>query len=235
MTSSSTEAAIVRGLEGSAVCTPGLGGDLRRGTWTRMGGSTVLGDAVTEATLTGVAESVRAAARAQGYAVGWAEGRRAAEESARADAERAADRRAEADAQRAVEHDRAVAALRAAAQRLDERAGEVCAAVEARALEIALTLAEAVVGREVALGDSADAVRRALSLVPAGATVTVRLHPLDRAGLDTSALAEPGSHCLTLRDDPAMTRGDAVAETETGVVDAGVAAALDRVREVLAP
>ena len=49
--------------------------ELRSGDWTRLGGATVLGDAVTERTLSSLAESTRAAARAQGYAEGWAQGR----------------------------------------------------------------------------------------------------------------------------------------------------------------
>ncbi len=39
---------------------------------------------------------------------------------------------------------------------------------------------------------------------------------------------------VTFVADPALRRGDAVVETEHGVVDAGVGAALARVREVLA-
>jgi flagellar assembly protein FliH len=66
--------------------------------------------------------------------------------------------------------------------------------------------------------------------VPPAAAVTVRLHPEDRALLDLTVLA---GRPVSLVDDPALTRGDAVVETETGVVDATVGAALDRVREVL--
>ena len=52
--------------------------DLRTGVWTRLGDSAVLGDPVTEAALDGLAERTHSAARAQGYAVGWAEGRQEA-------------------------------------------------------------------------------------------------------------------------------------------------------------
>ena len=46
--------------------------ELRVGNWTRLGGSTVLGDQVTESMLDVLAERTRDAARAQGYATGWA-------------------------------------------------------------------------------------------------------------------------------------------------------------------
>ncbi len=89
-------------------------------------------------------------------------------------------------------------------------------------------------GREVALAaePAADAMRRALALLPAAGAVTVRLHPQDRAGLDLSSF---GDYAVRLVDDPALNRGDAVVETDTGIVDATVGAALTRVREVLAP
>src|SRR4051794_29241221 len=71
--------------------------ELRTGVWTRFGDSNVLGDAVTEETLSTLAESTRTAARSQGYAVGWAEGQRAAREQARIEAEEAALVRREAE------------------------------------------------------------------------------------------------------------------------------------------
>ncbi len=73
--SSSTD--LLRGQEAadaSALPTP----ELRDGSWTRFGNGTVLGDAVTEQVLAGLATNARRAASAQGYAVGWADGRREA-------------------------------------------------------------------------------------------------------------------------------------------------------------
>lgn len=234
MTSSSTDPAVVRDVEFTTVRATALDIDLRAGNWTRLGGSSVLGDSVTEAALHGLAESARAAARAQGYAVGWSEGRRAGEEHARAQAEAEMRDRSAEHARQAAEHEHAVAALRLAVQRLHGTVVEISAAVEAQTVDVALQLAEAVVGREVALADdpAADAMRRALALMPADTTVTVRLQPQDRAGLDPSEFAEYG---VRLVDDTSLGRGDAVVETDTTVVDATVTAALARVREVLAP
>lgn len=239
MTSSSTEPAVVRDLTGTTVRAPRPAGDLRSGTWTRLGGNSVLGDKVTESLLQGVAEETRAAARAQGYAVGWSEGRRAGEAQARTEAERAAQERLVVQANHDAEHQQAVAALRRAARQLQDTLAQVSAAVEGHAVGTALELAEAVLGREVALATdpALDAVRRALALMPAQHVVTLRLHPLDLGTLDAAALTElteASGHTVRLVDDASLGRGDAVAESDTCVVDASVDAALGRVREVLA-
>src|SRR3712207_5437512 len=91
MTNSSSEAALP---------TP----ELRTGSWTRLGSSSVLGDAVTEHTLSGLAEQAQAAARAQGYATGWAQGRRAAEARAEEESRQVAAERLLEDQRRADEH-----------------------------------------------------------------------------------------------------------------------------------
>ncbi|MCW2818177.1 MAG: hypothetical protein JWR42_964, partial [Marmoricola sp.] len=77
MTTSSSEARVIRAVDlvsAPALRTP----ELRTGSWTRLGDASVLGDVVTEATLSTLAEQARAAGQSQGYAVGWASGRREA-------------------------------------------------------------------------------------------------------------------------------------------------------------
>lgn len=231
MTSTSTDGVVVKGLpsrddEGCAQH------DLRTGTWTRLGSTGVLGDAVTERVLDGLAERSHQAARAQGYAQGWAEGRRLAlaqaAEAAEADrAAREADRRT-----RHAEQSALLAALDSALAQLATRTAEAVAEVAGDAVELALTLAEAVVGRELAtaVDPGADALRRALRVIDPAVTTTVRLHPADRATLDPQLLA---GRDVVLVDDPGLARGDAVAETPETLVDATIGAALERVREVL--
>lgn len=234
MKSSSPESRVVPQVESVAVTSAQLGGDLRTGRWTRLGAATVLGDTVTEKLLGDLAERSQKAARTQGYAQGWGEGRRAGEARAAAEAGHAAQQQGVAEAQRQREHGLAVQALEAAAHELRARLGEACAAVEDRAVEAALELTEAVVGREVALATdpAADAVRRVLSILPHDVrTFTVRLHPADAAGLDPALLEGYGT---TILADPGVARGDAVAETDTMVLDASIDVALGRVREVLA-
>jgi flagellar assembly protein FliH len=232
MTSTSSDRVVLRGLPADEA-DPSTGRtELRAGTWTRLGNGSVLGDAVTEATLSTLAERTREAARAQGYAAGWAQARRTFLEQARAEAaERAARLQAE-DARAAAEREAATIALGAAVTACQGQVEEVMAALAERAVALALEIAEAVIGREVATAadPGGDALRRALAEVPPMVALTVRLHPDDRARLDAALL---GDRPVRFADDPSLSRGDAVVETDTGVVDATLGAALARVREVL--
>jgi flagellar assembly protein FliH len=209
-----------------------MGTELRTGVWTRLAGGSVLGDGVTESVLAKLADQASASAQAQGYAVGWSQGQKAAEARAREEATVVAARRAEEDAVRAEEHRIAVAALHEAAARLTATTAQVCASVESQAVDIALQVTETLVGRElaVAVDPGADAVRRALSLLPGEPLVTVRLNPADVPSDAVATLAAAGA---TIVADPTLARGDAIAEAADFVVDASVASALQRVREVL--
>ena len=88
-------------------------------------------------------------------------------------------------------------------------------------------------GREVATAadPGADALRRAMALVDAQVAVTVRMNPEDRSTLDPAA---SDSRTVMVVDDPSLSRGDAVVETDDTVVDATIESAMERVREVLA-
>lgn len=206
---------------------------LGTGQWTRLGSPGVLGDTVTESVLGGLAERARNAASAQGYAQGWAAGRRAGEARVRADAEQDAQRRAEVGMRRERDHEAALRALESASAHLRDRLDEACAAVESHAVEVALRIAEAVLGRELAVAadPGEDAVRRLLAVLPADVTTfTLRMNPADLTVLDRELLT---GHAVTVVADPTVARGDAVAETDTSVIDASVGAALTRVREAL--
>jgi flagellar assembly protein FliH len=211
----------------------GPGRELRTGGWTRLGSSSVLGDQVTEHALAALAADTRAAARAQGYATGWAEGRRAAEERAAVQEQQVADQHRAEEQRREAEHRAAVQALLRAAAELDQALAAACARVESHAVEIAVGLTEELLGRELAVAETPglDAVRRALALVPGEPVVRIRVgaeearHPL-LADLAGSA---------TVVADPTLGRGDVLVETEAGVVDARVSGAIERVREVLLP
>ena len=124
-------------------------------------------------------------------------------------------------------------ALEAATTRLDDLLAEALQGLAGEFVELAMGVAEAILGREVATAadPGADAVRRALGQVASGITVRVRLNPADRAVLDPELFAD--AH-LSVVEDASVARGDAIAETEEHLVDATVSAALARVREVLA-
>ena len=230
--STSSEGVVLRDLPVDAVTTAYTSTDLRPALWTRFGSDSIRGDRVTEGTLHGLAEQSRLAGRAQGFAAGWAEGRRGS---------RAETEDTHAEQVRALEEQgrRILAAQQAATAALEQAHSRVEASTHAlherlsdQAVELALQIAEAVLGRELLAVDdpAADAVRRALTSVPVDVQVTVRLHPADRAGLDPSVLA---GRTVTVVADPSLSRGDALVETESGTVDAGVGTALARVREVL--
>lgn len=233
MTSMSFDPVVLRDVPAERLRARPAAGDLRTGRWTRFGSSAVLGDEATEAALGSVVDAADSAARAQGYAMGWAEGRRAALAHAEADREERARAHDAVHARAVDEVARTADGLVRAADRLHAESSAHRDALAATAVDLALQVAEAVLGRElqIAADPGRDALRRALAAVPEPGPVTVRLNPDDLAALGPDALEGR----VTVRADPTLARGDAVAETDTCSVDATVAAALARVREVLLP
>jgi flagellar assembly protein FliH len=204
--------------------------ELRTGSWTRLGSTTVLGDAVTEHTLAGLVEEAQAAAKAQGYSRGWAEGRRAAEEQAAQQRAAVLAEQQRAEQAREAEHRAAVAGLVAAAGRLDQSLALTCRQVEDQALELAARLTEALVGHEVAVAENPglDAVRRGLALAQGEPVLRVRVRPEDR-GPALAAL----SGATAVVPDPTLGRGDVLLDTAEGVIDARISTAVARVVELL--
>lgn len=182
-----------------------------------------------------LAAVARQDARAEGYAVGWAQGRRAAEEAAQREALLAEAERAEYAARAATELTCALRALSVAAQALEARAVAPAEALSAEIVAGAFELAQALLDRELTLATDPglDAIRRALALAPENRPVTARLHPDDasvaRSGL---AAADLGRDVLIVAD-PTIERGGAVVDCDATRVDAQLGPALDRVREVL--
>ncbi|MEN3361795.1 MAG: flagellar assembly protein FliH [Mycobacteriales bacterium] len=143
----------------------------------------------------GLVAGARASAHAQGYAAGWAEGKRQA-----ADDTRAATERAEAFAQRAAADwsgllEQAVTAIGTAARGLEQRAAAPAADAEELLIRAAFTLAEALVGHDLAASKSPgeDAMQRALALAPLDRPVRVRLHPAAYAMITTGINKDPGA------------------------------------------
>ncbi|MEQ6901950.1 FliH/SctL family protein [Nocardioides sp. YIM 152588] len=204
--------------------------ELRRGSWTRLGGSSVLGDELTESLLGGLADQARDAATAQGYAVGWAQGRReaaaeAAEQARLVDADRAAE-----DARREAEHRVAVEALATAAAEVRGVLAGLAADLEAQGTELAWALVEELLGHQIRAEAGADVVRRVLAVLPEEPLATVRLHP-DVVGI--AAAAELADRGLTVRTDRGLAPGDAVVECDGSVVDLRLDRARERVRRAL--
>lgn len=192
-------------------------------------------DPMQRAALDALSTTARAAAQAEGYARGWAEGRRSADAAAALEAEAVAAAIAATESAAAASLASALSALSLAAASLEARAvvpaSELSAAVVAGAFE----LAQALLGRELALAadPGLDAIRRALVLLPENRPVTARLNPDDasvtRSGLSTAALGRD----VLIVADPAVEPGGAIVECDSSRVDAQLGPALERVREVL--
>lgn len=204
--------------------------DLRSGTWTRLAPGSALGDNAAEATLVRVAEQARDAARAQGYAVGWAQGRREAAEAAASSADIEVRRHRREEERRQAEHLEAIAALAAAAAELKAATDRAVAQIEAQAVDLAWNLTRTVLEHEVRGTEAADVVARVLALAPQGRLARVRLNPDHAADPALAALTEHGVQCV---GDPSMGRADALVHVDDQVFDLRIETALERVREVL--
>ncbi len=129
----------------------------------------------------------------------------------------------------------ALDALIVAADELRNRDAAGIESLHHYALDLALGIAEAVIGREIdtAIDPGRDALARALAVTPATGAIVARLHPEDLAifgGVDDLI----GDRELRLIADPAVGRGGCLVEVDATRVDARLAAALDRVRLELA-
>lgn len=234
MTRSSSE--VLRGPAAAAVRGARLDADLRHSPWAqRHSADPRLVDPQLEQAFAAAAEEVREAARAQGYAAGWAEGRRLGLVAGQAEAAAAIAREAEDAARRRDEFAQALQALSCAAAALEATVAPAAETVDRVAVDAAAELVTLLLGRELELASSPglDAVRRALAMTPAGRPVVVRLHPDDHARL--SALEAPAlDREVTLVADPSIEPAGAVAECDATRVDAQLGPALARVRAVLA-
>ncbi|ACU36285.1 hypothetical protein KCV87_08285 [Actinosynnema pretiosum subsp. pretiosum] len=180
--------------------------------------------------------ALRSEARAEGYAIGWAQGMRearAATAEARAHAEEQLRRLL---AHQEAEVRRAIGAVSLAAESLRSRDVVQATEMTGALVSAAVDLAEALVGREIG-GEQGgrDALTRALALAPSHVPVRVRLHPHDHALLADENGTEFTEHGRTvvLVADPELTPGAAIAETDETTVDARLETALRRVREEL--
>jgi flagellar assembly protein FliH len=109
--------------------------------------------------------------------------------------------------------------------------------IEGRIVSVAFEIAQTVLGRELSATDqpAADSIRRALQFAPHNGPVIARLHPDDIASLgEPDALdAVVAGRALRLVSDPTLTPGDAIVDIGPARIDARIAPALERIREVL--
>ncbi|GAA0543725.1 hypothetical protein GCM10010172_26580 [Paractinoplanes ferrugineus] len=184
-----------------------------------------------------VSAKMREEARVAGYAEGWAQGQR---DSAAAAEESAARHRAAEQAheqRRTAALAQAVNALGRAVTTMENQLMPTFTELQEVVLAHAFELAEAIVGRT--LDDpqrrGADALRRAMAAAPEAGALIVSLCPDDYQTLvgDGPADYDHEGRRITLRSDPALRPGDAVADTGMASVDATIGAAVTRAREAL--
>jgi flagellar assembly protein FliH len=183
-------------------------------------------------------ERAKQQARTTGYAEGWAQGKRDAVQAAEAAEARALASEEAYEHRRAAALASAVNALGRAVTELENQLMPTFTELQEVVLASAYDLAEAIVGRTLRDDPErgADALRRAMSAAPEQGGVTVSLHPDDFAtlvGAGAGGEFDYQGRRISLRPDPNLRPGDAVAETGTATVDATIETAMSRAREAL--
>lgn len=185
-----------------------------------------------------IVEQAKEAARVEGYEAGRQAGfdvgrREGLELLARREEELVAADAAE----RASRRERLVALHQtvqgAVATALDYQAPTI-AEMQGLIIGLAEEIAEALVGHHLMVGDcvARDAVQRVLEQVPRRVSVRLRLHPDDAAEIESIA-GDFDHDIVEVIGDPAITRGDAVAEAENLEVESTLDDAIGRVRDAL--
>lgn len=160
----------------------------------------------------------------RGYEAGLAAGRVAALEAAEAQTQAEITRlRSRADS--------LMIRIGEVAERLGEHEADTAAVFARQAATAAAALAEAIIRRELS-DDSrraAAAMERVLTGLDRRHEARVRLHPDDFAVLGGTEV--PAN--VAIEPDATLLPGDAVAHTDDRTVDARIATAIDRAREIL--
>jgi flagellar assembly protein FliH len=163
------------------------------------------------------ADDLRHAARQQGYEEGYQAGMAAARE----------------------ELAPATAALGQALTEAQQLRADAADTVEARAVELALRLAEKVVSGTIEAQPErvVDVVRGALRCLVDRERVTVQVNTLDlelvREAIEPLASTLGGIDNIEVQEDRRVSRGGALVRSAAGEVDATIETKLERAREVL--
>lgn len=130
----------------------------------------------------------------------------------------------------------AVVALRRVTAQLQQHDGESIAQVQEQAVLFGVSLAEELLGRELASCDDVvlGAVERAIMLVPDRGEITLRLNAADLAVVSERTGSLPGiTDRVVLVPDVTVERGGCVAVCGPLRIDAQLSPALERVRAAL--
>lgn len=177
------------------------------------------------------------AARAAGYAEGWAQGRRDAVTLEAEQLQRHQECQDQLERALAEQTRSTCDALESAVRDLASCTVPTLEDAADIVLDAAVRLAEAVLGAELSVLDGAGAIalRRALAPLPDDGRVVVRMNPQDveivraaTADATSAGTARVDGHEVELVADPSLRRGEAVADQGAARVDARLAAALHR-------
>lgn len=172
-------------------------------------------------------ELVRAATE-DGYDAGY----QAGFDAGLADSARAIDTR---ERQRSAAVADVIERLNAASERIAQEHTGVLTEIESRIIDLACALAETIVGHELSASTNPgrDALVRALQFAPETGHVHVRMHPGD-AELLGDVASTLGRRSLTVTSDSTLTTGDCIVDIDSTRIDARIAPALARIKDVLA-
>jgi flagellar assembly protein FliH len=176
---------------------------------------------------TEVAEQLQTAGYEQGYERGFETGY--AEGIARGEQETQ-----RLCAQREQMLDERIVILQQAAQQFETVVAQAMEELEHLLPDAAFMLAEAIVGRELAVASNPglDAIVRALNLAPQRVPVIARCNPNDVEHLGDLEHVLPG-RTITIVADSTLRSGDCILEAERTEIDATMRAAIERVRKVM--
>jgi flagellar assembly protein FliH len=234
-TSAPARSAILRGESATQVSLARLDADLRRNPYAAGGlADPRLVDPILEKAFEDAVEAARAEARAQGLQQGYEEGLATAqhEKELALDNELAVLRQAEQQRREAVE--RVITMLDDAAAALAAQHATALHDVEDLVMNAAFDLATTMLGRELEIAPAPvrDSIRRALTVLPGDVPITVTVHPVDVAALGDLADITAG-RVVRIVTDADVEPGSCLADGGATHVDASLAAAIERVRQVL--
>jgi flagellar assembly protein FliH len=168
------------------------------------------------------ADAIREQARAEGLALGRAEGAAAAQQEALAQMQPA------------------VQAFHAAAAALEAERAELADRTEGRAVELALELASKLVAGAIEAQPERvlDVVRGALRCLIERERIQVLVHPEDldlvRGAIHEVVAELGGIEHVEVQEERRIGRGGALVRTATAQIDASIQTKLDRAREIIA-
>lgn len=145
-----------------------------------------------------------------------------------------AEQEARNETQRHIQFQRVADAIVEAAGGLSGARAEAVEVVASDAVTLAFELAEVVLQRELVLSRyvASDALARAITLVPSGQDIVVRLHPGEMIDAVDLQLLVPDSAVRVVADG-SVESGGCIVEAGPCRIDAQIGSALERARELI--